>query len=134
MINTGGDFLWLSLFVCGLIVVIGLHFVFNPPKDLDTPTGLNFPSSIGKLNMDTWTELHVYSGKMLALFGSIGLLLNLLLNYLIAQSELSSSKIEGLNLSLLLITSYAILITTFVCSDNHMNKTFDKKGNRRQKD
>lgn len=131
MIQIDPDFLWVHLLVCGISVIIGFHLVFNPPKDMSTATGLNLPISKAKLNIDTWTELHVYSGKVLVICGSVCFLLSLFLNYLIGFAELPSSKIEGLNLVLLIITSKVIAITTFVVTENHMNKTFDKSGNRK---
>jgi len=133
MINSSIDFLWLHLLVSGLFLIMGLHLIFNPPKDLNIPTGLNLPSSIAKLNMDTWTEFNVYGGRIAAICGSVGFIVSLLLNYLIQLSELSSDKIEGLNFGLLIITSYSMIITTLFCVENHMNKTFDKEGNRKEK-
>lgn len=134
MINSDIDFLWLHLFASGLFLIIGLHLIFNPPKDLNTPTGLNLSAiRIAKLNMDTWTEFHAYSGKMMAICGIVGFTVSLLLNYLIQLSELSASKIEGLNLVLLIIISKSIILTTLVSTENHMNKTFDKEGNRKEK-
>ena len=133
MINSDPGFLWIHLFVSGLFLIMGLHFIFNPPKDLNTLTGLNVPSSIAKLNMDTWTEFHVYGGKMMAICGSVGSVVGLLLNYLIQISELPSSKIEGLNFALLVVISYSMMLTTFVSTENYMHKTFDKKGNRKEK-
>lgn len=132
MINTDINFLWGPLLISGLFVILGGYLIFNPPKDLNTPTGLNNPPiSKAKLNMDTWTEVHAYLGKMMVICGSICCLVGLLLSYLIGQSELSSSKIEGLNFALVIITSYAMLIITFIYTETHMNKTFDKKGNRK---
>ncbi len=65
MIDTDNNFLWLHLFMSGLYLILGLHFIYNPPKDLTTPTGLNNPPiSKAKLNMDTWTYLHNYIGKV----------------------------------------------------------------------
>ena len=75
MINTDIDFLWLHLLSNGLFLIIGFHLIFNPPKDLNAPTGMNLPSNKAKLNMDTWTELHAYSGKMLAICEGICFLL-----------------------------------------------------------
>jgi len=83
--------------------------------------------------MDTWTEFHVYSGKVMAICGSVGCLFSLLLDYLIQFSKLPSSKIEGLNLVLLIIIPMSMTLITMVYAENHMNKTFDKKGNRKEK-
>ncbi len=133
MINTSTDtnFLWMHLFISGLYLIIGLHLIFNPPKDINTSTGLNFPSNMAKLNMDTWTELHAYLGKMLVICGIVCFVLSLLLNYLIGLSELSSSKIEGLNIVLLVIISKSTFLIIFVSAENHLTKTFDKEGNRK---
>lgn len=134
MINTDPSFLWVHLSVSGIFVIMGLHLIFNPPKDLNTLDILNIPiSSIARLNMDTWTDFHVYSGKMMVICGSVGFVVSLLLNYLISLSELSSDKIEGLNFVLLLITGYSMMLTTLHYTQKHMSKTFDKNGNRKEK-
>lgn len=131
MMNTDINFLLGPLLISGLFVIIGFHFLFNPPKDLNTPTIWNNPPIKAKLNIDTWTEFHAYIGKVMVICGSMCCLISLLLSYLIGLSELSSSKIEGLNVALLIITSSTIMITTFIYTENHMNKTFDKEGNRK---
>lgn len=83
--------------------------------------------------MDVPSQLY-WKGEVMIICGIVYLTVNLLLNYLIELSELSASKIEGLNLIILMITSYAILvIIPFYSTETHMNKTFDKNGNRKQK-
>lgn len=135
MRNSGPDFLWGHLFVSGLFLVIGLHLWVNSPKDIDIPTGLNLPISINtKLNIDVWTEFHKYAGKIIALISLIPLALGVCLNLILPVEQLSSTKVTGLNLALLVVTSYFILITTMIMTETHMTKTFDKKGNRKEND
>ncbi|MFK7982376.1 MAG: hypothetical protein AB8G86_20510 [Saprospiraceae bacterium] len=76
MIDSGIDnFLWAHLLINGLSLIIGLHLIFNPPKNLDTSTDFNLSISKAKLNMDTWTELHAYSGKMFVMCAIVFFLL-----------------------------------------------------------
>ncbi len=135
MRNSDSDFLWIHLLVSGVFLVIGLHIWINPPKDMDIPTGLNLPISINpKLNIDVWTEFHRYAGKIMSIVSLIPLVLGVCLNLILPIEQLSSTKLTGLNLALLLVTSYFIVITTMIMMETHMTKTFDKKGNRKEND
>lgn len=134
MINSDPDFFWIHLFVSGLYLIIGLHVWINPPTDMDKPSNLNLPTATNiKLNIDVWTEFHKYVGKIITIISSILLLLIVCLNQIIPVEQLPSSKLEGLNIVLLLITSPFIIFTSMIMTETHIAKTFDKKGNRKEK-
>ncbi len=133
MRNSDPDYIWIHLFVSGLYLIIGLHVWINPPTDMDKPSNLPTATNI-KLNIDVWTEFHKYVGKIMAIISSILLLLLIIsFNQIIPVEQLPSSKLEGLNIVLLLITSPFIIFTSLIMTETHMAKTFDKKGNRKEK-
>ncbi|GEM_PF-4282327 len=56
MRNSDPDFLWGHLLTNGLCLVIGLHYLFSPPKKNGELPWANSP----QLNEDTWKEWHQY--------------------------------------------------------------------------
>ena len=134
MRNSDPDFLWIHLLVSGVLLVIGLHFWINPPKDIEKPTGLNLPIATHiKMNLDVWTELHRFAGKIMSIASLIALALGVCLNLILPTKKLPSTKLTGLNLALLVVTSYSIIITVMVMTETHMTKTFDRNGNRKER-
>jgi len=132
MISTGIDFLWGHLLSSSLFLIIGLHYWLNPPKKYTVRPEYNVPSKMTQLNEDTWKESFQYSGKIATIGSTLLLIIGLPLTFLISTSNLSEEQFLGLNLVSMVITMIVLAVTIFVTTENHMEKIFDKKGNRKK--
>lgn len=132
MITTGIDFLFGHLLSTSLCLIIGLHYWLNPPKKYEVQPEFNVPSKMTQLNVDTWKESFQYSGKIMSKGSAILLLIGLLFSYLIPTDNLSKNQVYGLNFVLMMIPMMGLALTINVMTETHMEKIFDKKGNRKK--
>lgn len=132
MINTGVDFLFGHLVSSILFLIIGLHYWVNQPKKYEVPPEYNLPSKMTQLNEDTWKESFQYSGKIMSKASTTLLLIGLLFSYLTPTNNLSRNQVYGLNLILMIIVMMFIALTVSVMTETHLEKIFDRKGNRKK--
>ena len=134
MIVTDFDFLWGHLISSGFFLIIGSYYFWIPPKKYQVEPKFNVPSKMTHLNKDTWKESFQYSGKIMVITSSIFLFTGLFFSYSISTNNFTTNKVLGLNLALMMITMMVLAIIGAIMTENHMEKTFDKKGKRLKKD
>ena len=54
------------------------------------------------------------------------------MNLLFSVDHLSNVKLEGINAFVLILTSKIVATAALVLTEDYLNKTFDKEGNRRK--
>ena len=110
------------------MAIIGGHLMMSPDSE---NSGFN-SSSLFK-SKEVKVEANKYAGKIMLKGGSIAILLGLVLNLLLSVDDFKSDKLKGINIFALIISSYVIVITVLVLTEDYLKKTFDKAGNRKEK-
>ena len=119
------DFIWGSFFTGSITIIIGGLLILLPDY-------FGYQMLPKLKNKDTQVQANKYCGRILLVGGSISILLGLVLNLLFSVDHLSNVKLEGINAFLLILTSKIVATTALVLTEDYLNKTFDKEGNRRK--
>ena len=132
MVDKSIDIIWIIIAINATMLIVGLHLMVNPPKSKSEYMGLNMPSKLAPLTDETWSEFHKYSGKIMAIGNFFALSLSLLL-YKFELPKLTASKLMGFYYIYLMISLLIIIFTTYILTETHLEKIFDKEGNRKIK-
>jgi len=100
-----------------LLIIPGLSFLIFPPKKINYIYGYKTKRSMR--NMETWKEAHLYSGKLLSVFGILFLILTYILPFMYSQNTTIMVTLLGF-----LFT----MIITMVLTEIRLHKII-KKGN-----
>ena len=115
-------FLAIPLFISGpILAIIGYVFKKSPPPEINRWVGYRTASS--RRNADTWATANAYAANLMLLGGGVFILLGLI------SLVLPNMGITGVYIGQGLIIGFLIII--IVATEMHLNKTFDKNGNRR---
>ena len=111
----------ITLAIGGILFIVGLFFRICPPKKINSLYGYRTFSSMR--NSDTWTNANKYSASLMVTEGIILTLIGII------TLRIPGSRVMGPVLGFaLFIVSIIILI---VATEKHLNKLFDKDGNRK---
>ncbi len=116
----------ISFLVPLLMIVFGTIFLKKVPKSVNSFLG--YRTSMSMLNKDTWEFAHVYCGKIWILFGSVGLILNLIA--VLCGLVFDRNMIELVCVISIAIQCVMILVTIFLV-EKKLEKNFDREGNRK---
>ncbi len=112
-----------------LMILLGLYFMKKAPKEINYIFG--YRTEMSMKNKDTWEFAHKYCGKLWLITGAIMLPLSLVaMCLLIGKSEDVIGNV-GLIISL---AEIVFLIIPIIPTERALRNTFDKNGNRKERD
>lgn len=130
--NEESLFLWIMMFICELLIpiimiIIGVVFVKNPPKEINGIYG--YRTKMSRLNQDTWDFAHHYCGKLWFKIGCIMLPVSILaMIILFGKSE----NVIGIATTVIQTTQVVVLIVAIFPVEKALKENFDKYGNRKK--
>jgi len=114
--------LTLVTFKIGLIIfIVGLLFIMFPPTKINSFYGYRTTNS--RRNLDTWKVANSYSAILMSIEGLILAVIGLLTTFFNDNKSIETALGIGL-----MFSSFIILV---VATEKHLNKLFDKDGNRK---
>ena len=121
--------LCMNLLIPLLMILFGLYFMKRAPKEINYIFG--YRTEMSMKNKDTWEFAHKYCGKLWLITGAIMLFLSLVaMCFLIGKSEDVIGN-AGLIISL---AEIALLIIPIFPTERALKRTFDKNGNRKERE
>ena len=114
--------LTLVTFKIGMVLfIVGLLFIMFPPKNINSFYGYRTTNS--RRNLDTWKVANSYSAILMTIEGLILSVIGLLTTFFNDNKAIETALGVGL-----MFSSFIILV---VATEKHLNKLFDKDGNRK---
>jgi uncharacterized membrane protein len=104
-----------------ILVIVGLISKIFPPTKINSFYG--YRTSTSSRNLDTWKVANTYSAGLMMLEGLILSSIGLLTTFI--QINTTIGTVLGIGL---MFSSFIILV---VATEKHLNKLFDKDGNRK---
>lgn len=125
---------WLFLLVMDLLfpaimIGIGKSFQKAAPKDINPIYG--YRTAMSMKNRDTWEFAHHYCGRLWFRMGLVLLPVNLIPMLLVIWESRELVNIVG---SVLCAIDTVIIIATIFPTEAALKRTFDKDGNRKNRD
>ncbi len=121
--------LCMNLLIPLLMILFGFCFIRKAPKEINFVFG--YRTEMSMKNKDTWEFAHKYCGKLWLITGAIMLFLSLVaMCFLIGKSEDVIGN-AGLIISL---AEIALLIIPIFPTERALKRTFDKNGNRKERE
>lgn len=104
-----------------VLLIVGLLFKTFPPRKINSIYG--YRTATSRRNLDTWTVANKYSAGLLTLEGLVLTAIGLLTLLLPDSGAIGTAIGFGLFISSIIILA--------VATEKHLNKLFDKDGNRK---
>ena len=106
----------------GLILfIVGLLFKTFPPTKINSVYG--YRSTASRRNLDTWKVANSYSAGLMTLEGLLLSVIGLITTFINDNRAIETALGIGL-----MFSSFIVLV---VATEKHLNKLFDKDGNRK---
>lgn len=125
---------WILMLCTNLLVPLtmvsfGLYFVKKAPKNINYIFG--YRTDMSMKNKDTWSFAHKYCGKLWLIIGTLLLLVTLVAAcLLIGKAEDTVGNVSLIICMLQLI----FLIIPIIPTEMALRRTFDKNGNRKERE
>ena len=114
--------LTLVTFKIGMVLfIVGLVFITFPPTKINSIYGYRTTNS--RRNLDTWKVANKYSAELMMFEGLIIAAIGLITTFINDNRAIETALDIGL-----IFSSFIILV---VATEKHLNKLFDKEGNRK---
>src|SRR5438034_993973 len=111
----------MTLAIGFVFLIIGLLFRIFSPRKINSVYG--YRTSSAKRNIDTWRTANKYSASLMLLEGIILIIIGFI------ALQLPDSGVIGAAFGFALF--FASIIILAVLTEKHLNKLFDKDGNRK---
>ena len=118
-----------NLIVPLIMVSFGLYFVKKAPKNINYIFG--YRTDMSMKNKDTWSFAHKYCGKLWLIIGILLLLLTLVAALLVIGK--SKNTVGNVSLRICMI-QLVCLIVPIIPTEMALRRTFDKNGNRKERE
>jgi len=118
--------LLMDLLIPAVMVVFGLRFLKNPPREINRVYGYRTARSMK--NRDTWAFAHQYCGKLWRTLGLILLPLSALAMLLVWGKDIPTVSLFG---GVVCAVQIAVALCSLFPTELALKKVFDDRGNRR---
>ena len=109
------------------MLLFGIYFAKNPPKEINGFFGYRTPMSMK--NKDTWNFAHHHCGKLWKVIGAILLLISFIpMLFLIGKGTEVIEIFTGVISAIQVI----VLLGSIIPTEIALKRTFDKYGNRKE--
>lgn len=118
-------YLIVSLLIPFILLVVGIYFKRNKPKNINGICG--YRTSRSMKNIETWRFAHQYCGDIWVKLGLISLPVTLLIMLLVINKDLEFVSIVE---TIIVLLQIILLFCSIVCTERALKREFDKDGNR----
>ncbi len=118
--------LLMDLLVPAVMVVFGLRFLKNPPKEINPVYG--YRTAMSMKNRDTWTFAHRHIGKLWRTLGLAMLPLSALAMLFVWGKDISTVSLFG---GVVCAVQIVIVLCSLFPTELALKRTFDDRGSRR---
>lgn len=118
---------FITLVICGSMIIFGLIFVKCPPKDINGVYG--YRTAMSSKNQQTWDFAHLYSGKVWLISGIITLIISFIIIFLFKGSFSDKKSYAWLYMMIFNLSAMLIVVPL---TEYKLRQKFDKDGREKK--